>query len=515
MPCVTLLGVASIQDFVFRSNRLRENLGASGLVRYAMQWWNRPPRNGLPVIYVGGGNAALRFSDIASARKAIGLWSNEMLREAPGLRLSVTHQQYSRNQLAQAFRDAQRQLVEEENRPPLGSELGALPIVRACPSTGMAASEKAAPIRDPDSEDDVEDTEPDDDLDSSTWLSAEAQAKRKHFWEKVRRDSAGRYSAALKTEERRYRFPRELDLLGTVEGSSQIALVHADGNSIGSLLDQVVDEHQNRTDDERFVAALSSLSRNITTLAEDAFKLLIKELVAKIPEYEQSEIISLKKTRDGGCYFPMRPIVHDGDDLTFVCHGRLGLSLAARYLRLFEQEASKALNRRFTACAGVLVMPKKFPFAQGYNMAEELCAGAKRTRRESRSLDAREAAWLDFHVQMEGRAGNVELTRARQYPKWGTEPVLRRPYCLGSGSPRWADFETLWSEFQCWPRSVAKRLYQTYSSGQGDVEGLLKRMGSYKERPLKLPGDLSGRDAFDALEFLDFHVCWPKIAAGD
>jgi hypothetical protein len=505
MPCLTLLGVSSIQEFLFRSNRLRENLGASGLVRCAMQEWVDHPDK----IYVGGGNAALRFPDQARAREQVRAWSERMLRMAPGLRLIVAHREYQENHLPRAFLDAQRLLAEEENRPPLGAELGALPIVRACPSTGLAASERDVAIlrRDPTSEKDVEDPDPTDELGPGTWLSAEAYAKRRYFWEDVRPDLSRRYFFALKTEERRYLFPRDLLLLGTVEGASQVALVHADGNGIGGLIDDLIVDHLDTNGDEQFLAKISALSANITLLAENAFKGLIQDVVANIPAFEREETLKLRQHKDGPYYLPLRPIVDDGDDLTFVCHGRLGLSLAVRYLELFEQEAKKVLSpRRATACAGVLVMPQKFPFAQGYRLAAELCAAAKQRRRETRSEDA----WLDFHVQMEGRAGDIEFIRARQYPRWGDDPVLRRPYCLGKSQPPWTNFEESWTELSRWPRSVAKRLYQAYSAGAPEVTRMLQILGSYKEKPYKLPAGLSGKDAFDALEFLDFHAPWPE-----
>ena len=43
--------------------------------------------------------------------------------------------------------------------------------------------------------------------------------------------------------------------------------------------------------------------------------------------------------------FPLRPIVFGGDDLTFVCHGRIGLALAARYLQYFEAARAPKAGR--------------------------------------------------------------------------------------------------------------------------------------------------------------------------
>ena len=67
--------------------------------------------------------------------------------------------------------------------------------------------------------------------------------------------------------------------------------------------------------------------------------------------------------------------MYGGDDLTFVCDGRLGLDLAAFYLKEFSRGTIKVCgeDKSVDACAGVAIVPTKFPFASAYHFAEELC----------------------------------------------------------------------------------------------------------------------------------------------
>src|SRR5690606_5681066 len=75
---------------------------------------------------------------------------------------------------------------------------------------------------------------------------------------------------------------------------------------------------------------------------------------------------------------PLRPILLGGDDLTFLCDGRVALALTEAALKAFEAEVPSL--GRVTACAGVAIVPAHAPFAQAYALAEALCRHAKRRR---------------------------------------------------------------------------------------------------------------------------------------
>ena len=169
--CVAVFGTASLQRYIFQSNRLKENIGASYLAKHwldegltgAMQaacetWevdrttWNsyeqKPDREmpgatgkatDIEVIYVGGGNAALLCKDRDVARKAVSAWSRELLEKAPGLQVAVGYGDVN-DSLAAAYRDALNDLAHCEEALPFGAALYGLPVVRTCTSTGLPAS---------------------------------------------------------------------------------------------------------------------------------------------------------------------------------------------------------------------------------------------------------------------------------------------------------------------------------------------------------------------------------------
>lgn len=449
---IGLFGTVSIQSYVFGSNRLKENAGASYLAACALDHWSRHPGK----IYVGGGNAAVEFD--CDPGDEIFEWSRTWLQNAPGLRVTAACVPIT-GSLQDAYRQAQRQLAESENAA-FGAELEALPVVRTCPSTGGPAGLR----------------------EGSEWLSYEAKRKR---------DGFERAEARLATDfslPDNYRFPRDLSDLGTREGASQVAIVHADGNGIGKELKRIVDRKY-EGGDEAFRTALSAFSVDLTATARTAFRKTLNTLpIAQLYEDNEIGLAWEVEGENKKLFFPVRPIVYGGDDLTFICHGRLGLALAWRYLSEFAQ-ASKS---KFTACAGVVIMPGKFPFARGYELATELCLNAKKKR------GTRGGSWLDFHILKEGSEGSLKHARA------SFQADVGRPYKIGG---TWDEFETAWTGFRsdAWARNRAKHLYEGWSRSPDDGEAIVNFL---QGRGVALPlREESKRPiCFDALDALDFHI---------
>lgn len=173
--CVVVFSAASLQQYIFQSNRLKENIGASYLAKrslekdlvetikrstysFSAEGWktcidNMSNINGsesdsdvqidknvdVELIYVGGGNAALLCKNRKIATDIVKKWSRWLLNTAPGLRVIVGYGDV-KGSLASAYRTALDDLIRCEEALPFGATLARLPVVRNCPSTGLAAS---------------------------------------------------------------------------------------------------------------------------------------------------------------------------------------------------------------------------------------------------------------------------------------------------------------------------------------------------------------------------------------
>ena len=438
------------------------------------------------MIYIGGGNAALLFRTRKRAQQAIAVWSKKILEEAPGLRVAVGYGDV-KTSLAKAYKKALRELEACENALPFGAPLLALPVVRTCASTGLPAVARS-------------------EEEAKEWISREAETKRRPVGTEYQPGPAQQLIAQdfrfqlLSSE----RFALQLEELGGREGEAHIAVVHADGNGVGKLLKDVVD--RNTDNDAAFLCGIREFSASVARLASTAFQETLKSLRKALP------LDSLAIHQD---IFPLRPIVYGGDDLTFVCDGRLGLALAAVYLQVFAAGSITVAGdaKAIDACAGVAIVPTKFPFARAYAFAEELCALAKK-HRQARSQGG---SWLDFHIIPEGATGSIEEIRQQQYHAVTGQQLQQRPYKVPD---TWATFVTMLQHFRTWPRSRAKGLLQAFVQGPAATQHFV---AGARWRRYTLP-DCEGIEAnaiqygwtggdmqsttpyFDPLEALDFYL---------
>ena len=503
--CIVVFGTASLQRYIFQSNRLRENIGASYLAKHWLEKglvkavsadttdWDRYTDNPLRcqrknkdinLIYVGGGKAALLCKSQESAKNAVKTWSAEVQKEAPGLRVSVGSCEVD-NSIATAYHKALTDLVRCEEALPFGIPLYSLPVVRTCTSTGLPASE----------------------LKEKVWISQSAACKQNAVIDAQKVISNEFHQILRRPSLPRQRFAIELEDLGGYEGQSHIAVVHADGNGMGDKLMKVVNE--STLGDEAFLEHIRQFSASVTRLSKKA----LQQTLEHLKEFLPSE--SLHNPKE---IFPLRPIVHGGDDLTFVCDGRLGLHLAAFYLKKFKGEIPIVdRDEPVSACAGVAIVPTKFPFARAYDFAEELCGLAKEAHRK----DNENSSWLDFQLIPEGATTSITELRNAQYYSLKGQTLHQRPYQVSEtweGKPN-TFIETLkWFQSSKWPRSRAKNLLRALAQGPSATQRFVE---GARWRNLKLPqsntlkyigwtGLDDAKEAttpyFDPLEVLDFYL---------
>lgn len=451
MPAYTLtfLDTVGIQGYVFGSNVLRENIGASELVRRATRVWPfeevreagktnvKPGRDitGDPddldgnlriedddltaeVIYAGGGNCAVLFANRDAAEGFVTRLSRRVLAEAPDLDLVAVHMEVNwepdalpGDALAGKVKEAIDQLAIKKRKRRVSTPLLGLGTTVACRSTSLPAvgtdadepglKPKEAPTRP---------------------LSAGILAKLRFV--KSANERLADY--LLLFDDADLEVPHDFDHFGREAGEiSYIAVVHADGNGMGSRVEDLRSRFARPEENRRYIQAMRDFSEAVETgslqALSDVSTLLVghwdstQDAIIGRTQDDRGEWVEVGAVKLGKeknrLYIPFRPIVFGGDDLTFVTDGRLGLGLAAAYLEAFEK-AMNAQDNEFTkgirACAGVSVVKAHYPFARAYGLADDLCGNAKRAWERKHSA-------LDWHFAATGLFGNIETIRLRQY----------------------------------------------------------------------------------------------------
>lgn len=471
---LVIVDTTGIQNYIFGSNRLRENVGASHLVYLATQGWLfRNPEWFLPtphnidkiyqqivdslyieqgdvaveVLYAGGGNVAILFADPEDAKSFARSLSEKLLIDAPGLDAVLVSHPFKWDEpekgLADAMKVAQEKLDRKKRQREPSQPIMGLGVTATCQSTGFDAH--------------YEVKEPGDDIEPQAdrlHLTISAEVRAKWSYNDAAKERLNDHFPELK--EKGLEIPDRFDQLGRSIGDySYIAVVHADGNGIGNILidigKQFVGEggNQNRA----YISALREFSDDVNASGMAA----LRAVVDKISQWDQ---------RQERAFLSVRPIVFGGDDITFVCDGRIGLQAAQIFLEAFEQQKIYRTDR-MSAAAGVAIVKVRYPFARAYALSEALCKNAK-------DVYERKTSALDWHMAESGLFGSLSEIRGREYKQQGQDDkfqsLLMHPLSVGAHQitkqntiswNTWTNFCQLLESFRNrnrWPRNKVLKL---------------------------------------------------------
>lgn len=400
MTSVLVAETASNQSFVYRSNRLREAIGASYLVSCAGTEWVDAAiaavgAADIEVVVSTSGKAILvgERRELAAVAEQLTL---RVLTDAPGMVITcgIAALEHG-DSLFDGIRTAFRRL--EENRAELegpDSRFQRLPLVASCASTGLPAG-LAMRVRG-----------------SETDISFESAAKRNAADQAISRLRSLVDSALV---------ARTVDDLDEV-GRRWISVVHADGNGVGRLF-LAFDAHLRavgRSD------VLDSLQESI-----GAYRRLSKAVERCTTAAFGAALASLESDgRPGGVV----PVLLGGDDITVVASGELALDLAERHLREFaaataaDDDLCDLGVEGLTASASLVYTKPHFPYWAAHEMATSLLAAAKAT---SRTVSPNAATGvIDLHVVYDSSSTDLEEARRRHLASDSGHRLWGGPYAL-------------------------------------------------------------------------------------
>lgn len=560
---LVIVDTAQIQSYIFSSNRLRENIGASHLVTLATGQWAMetvelvtPNSNNIKdarknlnksaldlnlsiensenllaeVIYTGGGNFLVIFQKQSDVKTFIRVLSRKVMKEAPNLKILIQESpEFSwQDSLKEIFDKTFNQLAEQKQNYSRSVPLLGLSVTLECGSTAFPSVTITKPIGDSD----------------GYPASASIFAKRFYADSYSGKPSlANQRLAEIIPPPEKFTYPSDFDDLGRSFGDqSYLAIVHIDGDGIGKRIQTLGEVH--KKENREFINIMRNFSDKLIEAGQQSLKSALDLLCQQISEqkivhlittkdrkdYKITEIFLKKSERDedfGKIYLPFRPIVFGGgEDITFVCDGRLGISLAIKYLTQFEiltkelpTVDSSVLHA--TACAGISIVKTHYPFARAYALAEELCKEAKNLRRK---IIQDEPSWngscLDWHFAVSGLSGNIETIRKREYSVNDGSLTLR-PITLKDNpsdvSKTWIVVKNSLTAFQSdqWvgQRNKVKALRETLRGGKNSIRQFLHYYGL--ELPEIVPNlpDFQqtgwyGKSCgyFDAIELVDLYT---------
>ncbi len=442
---LVLIETSGNQNYIFSTNKLRENVGASELTYQAgTKWvigavaaqnqevlfkdWQHPEkiremlRNDhlaidaagrvAEIIVAASGKALVLTKTEAVAQAIIATVTRKALIEAPGLEVFGVYVQIENwladGSLANAIRQVHKEFEKSRSRRPASeNRFLRLPIVASCAVSGLAAA-KVEKIGS-----------------KQVAISHASIAKRKRS-----DDAKGRLTNL--DERLQGQIAQLIDEdVADEDQRSWLAVVHADGNGLGQIFlnfeDYIGEDKSNRA----YIQKYRAFSLALDECTEAAFKTALDVFPEKSDP--QREKVA-----------PIVPLIIGGDDLTVVCDGHYALEFTRVFLQEFEQKAEGKSEiatiaqaafgvGRLSACAGVAIVKRHFPFSVAYDLAEELIKSAKDVKRKvTKQGDPKTpfpCSAIDFHILYD--TSGVDLSEIRR--KLEPEPkaqLYNRPYVV-------------------------------------------------------------------------------------
>jgi hypothetical protein len=407
------------QGFIFATNKLRENVGASELIwrigKFAAEAAARP---GCRTIIATSGKATILAPDEETARAIVREVTARAVRESPGVEVhgATTPFDPTSEPLRAALARVRRE--HESLRGTLPSPAARflrLPCVADCATSDLPAaipdkhfhgSSGAAGLGDLRSA-----------VSQAKWIAAEQGIRRLA-------EAAGEVPVM--------RTVAQLDALDDDE-LDWLAVIHADGNGLGELLmhfDRIVERAAPDGGWEAHAGLLHEFSEALDTCTHEAFAEAVRQVWTARPGRSQTSPL------------PLVPLVLGGDDLTVVCDGRFAVAFARAFLEQFEQKTAagrvgelSALRPGgqtpgLSACAGVAIVKPHFPFHAAYELAADLLASAKQVKHR---LPGSPCSALDFHVLYDSSDASLERIRTALRLNGGQTSLTARPYVVSRG----------------------------------------------------------------------------------
>lgn len=491
-----LLDTVSIQKYIFQTNKLKENLGGSFLleeqiygeylklaIHEAIQWdgdldhWKKDPSKiqiqSEPIGYIGGGNALLFFVKKPDAQKFIKAWTKRLLVQAPGVQTAVALNKWDINDFENSFKNSRkrlfRQLQINKAKYIPQTELPRHGITSECTHSELSM--------------DVWNSVEQAYVSSTTNSKIVAADLGKKFVQ-------NRFNKELRDE---FSFTDQLEDLGRIEGEdSHIAIVHIDGNNIGSRFAEM-----------ETLEAIRNLSIAVDKATKEAFSDLLffitnnyDQIMESLGFDDSSYDKKLKYPRDGKNkkILPLRQIILGGDDVTFVCDGKLGLYFSKLFIEFLEKKKISD-QKDLTACAGVAVIKTKYPFYRGYQLSQELCNSAKTL---SKQVDI-PVSCIDFHISSGGISGTLDEMREKYY-RVSQGSLLFRPYKLVPRDQDEKSFDLLvqkTSDLKKFPNNKIHELREVLCLSKDATEQFVQEM-TFRGRSFP---DIPGRPGYSASLF--------------
>lgn len=480
-PVLAIYDIRGKQEFIFRTNKIQEIVGASWIIRDCFKDYLFPAANEIvkhdpekkgiysykedpdpkpfsdgisdgyigEVVYDGGGNFLVVFESESAFKEVTYEFTKRVTRATGTLRILATcvpvTNGYEDYKLDEKELYAKHRIAEaqESNLSPWAC----IPIVQVERKTSQPLYdyEHDAESGWSDLDRDIQESIKSKDVHGK--LTKESYAKLKKFF--VQNEKEG---GIYKLNE------KILDNIVEEKGvDSQLAIIYIDGNNMGAKVQQKTEK----------TSSYSACSDTLRGFSDEIQRIYVDEGLKR----------ALEPVNNDDSF---RVIVSAGDEINFIVKAKDAFSCAKNYLD-YLKDIGKDGGEKASACAGIAVFHSHAPYADAYRIAEEACESGKKRMKET---ELQTACFVDFHICQGAIGVSLEQIRCDEN---GGENNLSRPWLVWSDdsdvkTDKITEYETIErvvSILEQFSRSNVKGLATASKKGDVEMTMELNRMYSH------------------------------------
>ena len=375
------LDIDTIQDYIFRTTKLKTIVRASALIdrinftESVNELWSS--KNSYEIIYSKGGNTKVVFDDNDDAEKYKTKLINLYKEYSIDVTTNIKKFDPAKESENTVIKDSEQEIQKKKYNKDVTTTLVTSPYLKNCELCGKEYAEF-----------------------KYTFPANEIKYICKVCNNKLAENATSFRGLAGYTFKENFEemFPQDM-----------LAVVVMDGNKMGKKIETLIDNNK----DDAFMKLKEFSDRTETIIHESLVNCLEK--------------ISLDKDVN---YF--RPIIVAGDDICFVIQAQKALDFTEHVIQSIIDESKKDPQlfgeQGIQMCAGIVFMKHNFPFNIGYSIAESLMRNAKR-----KSVENQNQSVIDFHILFSASGDNISIIRDNEYyyERFGKEYMLtKKPYSL-------------------------------------------------------------------------------------